>query len=122
MSRLSARGRNKPERDGSRAPKQSRCYNEAVIQHYRECVKDVMLGRIVMFGADTDFEHIAQCLSEDLDIDIRKATELLWPVSHSIYAAAANTQSTGQSAQFQTNRTKVLPRFEHVRRVQTLHR
>ena len=66
-----------------------------IVELYRDCIRDAMLNRIVMFGGDPVFQSIAAELASVLDIDVREATQLLWSPAHAIYNAAASVQSTG---------------------------
>lgn len=65
-----------------------------VVEIYRQCVRDAMLTRIVMFGGDPVFQSIAAELATVLNIDVDESSTLLWPTSHAIYEAAANIQLT----------------------------
>lgn len=65
--------------------------NAAVVETYRDIVRDKMLERICMFGSTRVFQAIAAELGAKISVDVAEATRLLWPTSHAIYEAAANT-------------------------------
>jgi len=64
-------------------------YRRAVIQQYRDEVRNAMLARIVMpLLTDPDIARLARELSLELRCGYSDANELLRPTAHAIYAAA----------------------------------
>ena len=63
-------------------------YRNAVVQLHRDCIREQMLNRIVMFAADKEFNIIVDSLAPWLEISRCDAVDLLWSESHRIYKAA----------------------------------
>lgn len=60
----------------------------ATLDFYAEAVRDVMLDRIVMFGADSAFQRICSACADELGITVDEAAEVLFPVTRIVYRAA----------------------------------
>lgn len=63
-------------------------YRTALIEHYRDLVRDVLLNRIAMPLTDPHIQALARELADELHITPAEAATLLKPTAHGIYAAA----------------------------------